>query len=111
MRVGVITPLAEATLANASLVADVVVGDVWAGDKARPLREQGAAAMVGDHPGDMLAAAGAGIPGVGVASGASAPQELRAAGAEVVLASLEELPGWLTGSSRKTGISRSVRSW
>src|SRR5436305_7203886 len=32
-----ITPLAEATLANAGLTADVVAGDLWAAGKALPL--------------------------------------------------------------------------
>jgi phosphoglycolate phosphatase len=94
-----ITPLAEATLANAGLRADVVAGDLWAAGKAVPLHEHGAGAMVGDHPGDMLAAATASIPGLGVTSGASTADELRAAGAVVVFAGLGEFPDWFAGAA------------
>ena len=90
-----ITYLAEATLHHAGLVADVVAGDVWEAGKAVQLVQHGADLYVGDHPADMRAAAAAGIPGVGVASGGSSAEELRAAGAEIVLGSLHGLPAWI----------------
>jgi phosphoglycolate phosphatase len=90
-----IEPLALATLANAGLDADRVFGDVWAEDKAGPLRARRAVCYVGDHPGDMRAAAAAGVPGVGVTSGATTRDELLAAGAHLVVASLDEFPAWL----------------
>jgi phosphoglycolate phosphatase len=55
----------------------------------------GVVAYVGDHPGDMLAAAGAGVPGVAVTSGSSTADELMAAGATVVLESLRDFAAWL----------------
>lgn len=90
-----IEPLAAATLANAGLQSDAVFGGVWSRDKAGPLRASGAVLFVGDHPADMVAAQEAAVPGVGVTSGSSTAQELRAAGAAWVLGSLEEFPGWL----------------
>lgn len=90
-----IEPLARATLLHAGLSADLVYGDVWAEGKAAPLTAAGAVAFVGDHPGDMLAARTAGIPGYGVTSGASSDLELTAAGAVEVVRSLRDLIGRL----------------
>jgi phosphoglycolate phosphatase len=87
--------LALDTLRYAGIAADVVVGEVWSGAKAGPLREHEAIAFVGDHPGDMVAAVTARVPGVGVTTGAADAGALRAAGAAVVLTSLEQFPGWL----------------
>lgn len=49
------------------------------------------AVMVGDTPLDVRAAKAAGARAIGVAGGHASPRELRAAGAERVLASLNEL--------------------
>ncbi|AWT43939.1 MULTISPECIES: HAD family hydrolase [Streptomyces] len=78
------------------LDADVVVGDLWAEQKAEALREYGADVYVGDHVGDVRGARTAGALSVAVASGPCAPEELAEAGADVVLASLDEFPGWLS---------------
>lgn len=72
-----------------------VFGQAWREGKADVLREQGATAYVGDHVHDMEAAQLAGVPGIGVATGPSSPDELRDAGAFVVLTSLETFPEWL----------------
>lgn len=90
-----IEPLALATLANAGLVADRVFGNVWAEGKAEPLRVCDAVCYVGDHPGDMIAATTAEVPGFGVTSGASSRDELIAAGAAHVEPSLVRFPTWL----------------
>jgi phosphoglycolate phosphatase len=90
-----IEPLARETLRHAGLAVDLVFGDVWSTGKAGPLRAAGAVAYVGDHPADMRAAAGAGVPGVAVTSGSSTADELEAEGAAVVLDSLRGFAGWL----------------
>ncbi len=51
----------------------------------------GDAAMVGDTPDDIVAARRAGVLAIGVASGAFSREELAAAGADEVVASLKEL--------------------
>ena len=76
-----IAPLAVDTLRHAGLAADLVVGDLWADQKALPLRQEGAVAYAGDHPRDMSAAREAGVPGYGVTTGASTRDDLVAAGA------------------------------
>ena len=90
-----IRPLAVSTLQHAGLDADAVHGDVFGVGKAGPLREHGATAYVGDHPADMHAATEAAAAAVGVTSGSSTADELKAAGAAVVLQSLEQFPRWL----------------
>ncbi|MCF8032031.1 MAG: HAD family hydrolase [Desulfarculaceae bacterium] len=59
------------------------------------------AAMVGDHPTDMQAAKAAGCLAVGVTSGRVGGEELREAGAEVVLAHAGEVLGFLKGELEK----------
>lgn len=51
--------------------------------------------MVGDTTPDMLAAAAAGVQAIGVLSGFGEEDELRAAGAQLILPSLAELPAAL----------------
>ncbi len=58
-------------------------------------REPHQALMVGDTEFDMVMAAGAGVPAVGVAHGVHPPQRLSAAGAKAVLEDLEALGRWL----------------
>ncbi len=50
---------------------------------------------VGDMPVDVLTARAASIPVVGVPSGSASEEELRAAGPDVLIAHLNELPGLL----------------
>jgi uncharacterized protein len=85
----------HAVLEQVGLTADVVVGDRFAEAKAQVLRELGAQVYVGDHPGDVVAALGADAASVGVATGPTGSTDLLAAGADVVLPSLEPFPEWL----------------
>ncbi|HEY6737921.1 MAG TPA: HAD hydrolase-like protein, partial [Actinopolymorphaceae bacterium] len=77
------------------LDVDHVVGDAWAEQKGVVLREHGAAVYVGDHVGDVRAARHADALAVTVSNGGSPADELRAAGADVVLDDLTAFPGWL----------------
>ncbi len=88
-------PLALATLAHCDLHPDLVAGDVWAADKAGPLREHRAVAYVGDHTGDIEAARAAGVVSIAVTTGPIDAVGLAAA--DHVLASLEELPALIDG--------------
>lgn len=88
-------PAVHATLRHVGLAADEVHGGVFGADKAGPLRRAGVDAFVGDHPGDMVAARAAGVPAVGVSTGPHPASGLLAAGADVVLPGLVDLPEWL----------------
>lgn len=88
-------PNAKLHLAHLGMEPDVVVGDLWAEDKARALREHGAHVYVGDHTGDVRGARAAEALSVAVATGPCSPEELRAAGADVVLPDLTTFPTWL----------------
>ncbi|WP_046734073.1 HAD family hydrolase [Streptomyces humi] len=90
-------PNAKLHLGHLGIVPDAVVGDLWAEQKAVALREHDAGAYVGDHVGDVRGARKAGALAVAVATGPCDAEELRAAGADVVLADLTELPAWLAG--------------
>ncbi|WP_328340669.1 HAD family hydrolase [Micromonospora sp. NBC_00421] len=87
--------LARLHLDHLGLAVDELAGDLFAEEKATSLREHGAALYVGDHVADMAAAGAAGIPGVGVATGPCPADELRAAGAQVVLDDLTGFPAAL----------------
>jgi phosphoglycolate phosphatase len=87
--------VAGLALDAAGLDADIIVGDLFAEAKGDALREHLAWAYVGDHPGDVRAARAAGVHAVVVATGPTSQSELRDAGADVVLASLHDLPGAL----------------
>ncbi|MCX5119144.1 HAD hydrolase-like protein [Micromonospora sp. NBC_00362] len=87
--------LARLHLDHLGLAVDELAGDLFAEQKATALREHGATHYVGDHVADMVAAAAAGVPGIGVATGPCSSDELRAAGAEVVLNELTEFPAAL----------------
>ncbi|MGW7252817.1 HAD family hydrolase [Streptomyces sp. NPDC054834] len=89
-------PNAKLHLAHLGIEPHAVVGDLWAEQKARALREHGAGVYVGDHVGDVRGARTAGALSVAVATGPCDAEELRAAGADVVLDDLTELPAWLT---------------
>ncbi|MBT2387378.1 HAD family hydrolase [Streptomyces sp. ISL-11] len=82
-------------LDHLGLDADALVGDLWAEGKATALRAHGASVYVGDHTGDVRGARTAGALSVAVATGPCDAEELRAAGAEVVLDDLTAFPGWL----------------
>ncbi|KAF3466069.1 haloacid dehalogenase-like hydrolase [Streptomyces sp. Tu 3180] len=89
-------PNAKLHLAHLGIEPDAVIGDLWAEQKALALREHGAAVYVGDHVGDVRGARTAGALSVAVATGPFGPGELRAAGADVVLAGLTEFPRWFS---------------
>jgi len=82
-------------LHHVGLEPDVVVGDLFGADKATALRENGVGVYVGDHTGDVMGALAAGAASVGVTTGPVDAEALRAAGADVVVDSLAELPAWL----------------
>jgi phosphoglycolate phosphatase len=86
------------SLRAAGLDADEVVTFVHGPQKAAVLSRIGAAAYVGDAPADVAAATAAGVIGIGVPTGSFTAADLRAAGAEVVLGSLTEFPGWYARS-------------
>ena len=85
-------PLARAALADLSIEVDAVVGGLWAEAKGEALCEHGATVYVGDHPGDVLAAAAASALCVGVGTGGVPPE-----GADVRLKDLTAFPGWFEG--------------
>jgi phosphoglycolate phosphatase len=87
--------LAKLHLDHLGLAVDELAGDLFAEQKATALREHGATLYVGDHVADMAAARAAGIPGVGVATGPCSQDELRDAGAHVVLDDLTGFPAAL----------------
>ncbi|MGW2491567.1 HAD family hydrolase [Streptomyces sp. NPDC001606] len=89
-------PNAKLHLTHLALEPDVVVGDLWAEQKAEALREYGADVYVGDHTGDVRGARAAGALSVAVATGPCPAGELRAAGADVVLEDLSAFPAWLS---------------
>ncbi len=84
----------EPSLKAAGLEADEVFSFVHGPEKAAVLRRLQAAAYVGDSPPDMAAAVDAGVRAVGVATGSFSVDDLTLAGADVVLGSLAEFPGW-----------------
>jgi phosphoglycolate phosphatase len=59
--------------------------------------------MIGDTAYDMAMARNAGVPGIGVAWGYHHPDELRQAGAEVVLEVYDALPELLLGATARNG--------
>ncbi|MEU1350531.1 HAD family hydrolase [Streptomyces sp. NPDC005795] len=88
-------PNAKLHLTHLGIEPDVIVGGLWAEQKAVALREHGASVYVGDHTGDVRGAQAANAFSVGVTTGPCDEAELRAAGAGVVLTSLTEFPAWL----------------
>ncbi|MER6122201.1 HAD family hydrolase [Streptomyces sp. NPDC001795] len=88
-------PNAKLHLEHLGIQPDAVIGDLWAERKAEALLEHGAAVYVGDHTGDVRGARTADAYSVAVATGPCAADELRAAGADVVLTDLTEFPAWL----------------
>ena len=87
-------PNAWRCLRHVGLEVDAVYGWRLGPAKAEALADEGASVYVGDTPGDMAAARAAGAAAVGVATGPHPREELVAAGAVVVLSSLEEFADW-----------------
>lgn len=91
-------PNALLHLQHLDLPYDRLIGTRWGEGKTEALREEDADVYVGDHIGDMRSAKAAGATAVGVPTGGISAQELREAGADVLLGSLTELPGWLSAT-------------
>ncbi|MGY0232798.1 HAD family hydrolase [Longispora urticae] len=81
-------PQARLHLEYFGLQVTHVVGLAWGDGKADALREHRPVAYVGDHTADMAAARSAGVPAIGVTTGHCTADELRAAGADLVLRDL-----------------------
>ncbi|MEU3538789.1 haloacid dehalogenase-like hydrolase [Streptomyces paromomycinus] len=90
-------PNAKLHLAHLDIGADAVIGSLWAEAKAEALRAHGASVYVGDHTGDVRGAQTADALSVAVATGPCDADELRAAGANVLLDDLTGFPAWLEG--------------
>jgi phosphoglycolate phosphatase len=85
---------ARGCVAHAGLDVDDVAGLVWGAGKGQALEAHGAAVYVGDSPPDVVGARTAGAVAVAVTSGPHDATELREAGAEVVLGSLDGFRPW-----------------
>ncbi|HET8614641.1 MAG TPA: ATP-dependent sacrificial sulfur transferase LarE [Actinomycetales bacterium] len=90
-----VEPAVRLVLDAVGLEADVVAGGLFGGDKGLALAEHGVSVYVGDHVGDVAGARAAGAASVAVTTGPQDGDTLRAAGADVVLTSLTDLPAWL----------------
>ncbi|WP_199856717.1 HAD family hydrolase [Nocardia suismassiliense] len=88
-------PLAQLHIDELGWRIDHLAGDLWSAGKASVLKQERASIFVGDHIGDMRGAQTAGVLAVGVTTGPCDAAELRAAGADVILADLTEFPQWL----------------
>ena len=82
------------SLRAAGLTADELFTHVHGPEKAEVLRSIRAAVYVGDTPPDITAGISAGVRAVGVATGSFTAADLRRAGAQPVLATLEAFPAW-----------------
>ena len=88
-------PNARLHLDHLGIAADEVVGWRYGPAKGEALREHGATVYVGDHLADIEGARVAGAVSVAVATGPISADELRTAGADVVLTDLRDFDGWL----------------
>ncbi len=86
---------ARAHLDALGIEVSAVVGDLWSTAKAAALQSLGAEVFVGDHLGDIAGARAADALAVAVATGPISADDLRAAGADVVLPDLLSFPQWL----------------
>ncbi len=86
---------AQAHLDALGIEVSAVVGDLWSTAKAAALQSLGAEVFVGDHLGDIAGARAADALAVAVATGPISAEDLRAAGADVVLPDLLSFPQWL----------------
>jgi pyridinium-3,5-biscarboxylic acid mononucleotide sulfurtransferase len=88
-------PNARLHLNHLGLDVDELAGWLWGADKAKALLEHGATIYVGDHLGDIEGARAANALSVAVPTGPISAEELRTAGADVVLDDLDGFPAWL----------------
>jgi phosphoglycolate phosphatase len=94
-------PNARRCLAQVGIDADALFGWRFAEAKGETLLEAGAHVYVGDTPNDVRAGITGGAEPVAVATGPHDADELRAAGASVVLSSLAEFPAWLAARAAR----------
>jgi phosphoglycolate phosphatase len=87
-------PNARLCLTHVGLQVDAVFGWLHGEEKGATLAEEGATIYVGDTPPDMHGAKLAEAVAIGVTTGPHSADELRDAGADVVLESLDEFAGW-----------------
>jgi phosphoglycolate phosphatase len=87
----------QPSLDAVGLQADEIFTHVHGPEKAAVLAHVGAAVYIGDTPADMAAGQAAGALAVGVPTGSFTAEQLRAAGAAVVLRSLADFPPWYAG--------------
>ncbi|MEU5439019.1 HAD hydrolase-like protein [Streptomyces sp. NPDC020719] len=87
-------PQAGLHLTHLGIEPDELIGGLWAEAKAEALRAHGASVYVGDHTGDVRGAHTAGALSVAVPTGPIGADELRAAGADVLLADLTHFRPW-----------------
>ncbi|MGV9889680.1 HAD family hydrolase [Streptomyces sp. NPDC003395] len=92
-------PNAKLHLEHLGIEPDAVIGNLWAEQKARALREHGATVYVGDHIGDVRGARLAQALSVAVATGPCSVAELTEAGADVVLDDLTRFAQWFADHS------------
>ncbi len=85
------------SLRAAGLTVDELFTHVHGPEKAEVLRSLKAAVYVGDTPPDIIAGVSAGVRAIGVATGSFTAAELRYAGADLVLGTLEAFPAWYQG--------------
>jgi phosphoglycolate phosphatase-like HAD superfamily hydrolase len=88
--------LAYRCLDTVGLEADEVIGHVHGDEKRDALLEHAAGIYVGDTITDVRSALDASAIAVGVTTGPDDARKLLGAGADVVLDSLDEFPGWLS---------------
>lgn len=88
-------PNAKLHLSHLGIEPDEVIGWLWAEAKGEALRAHGATVYVGDHTGDVRGARTARALSVAVPTGPCDEEELRAAGADVILPDLRAFPAWL----------------
>ncbi|MGC5363201.1 HAD family hydrolase [Streptomyces sp. DT24] len=86
---------AKLHLTHLGIEPDEIIGGLWAEAKAEALLAHDAGIYVGDHTGDVRGARTAGALSVAVTTGPCDADELRAAGADVVLPDLMAFPDWL----------------
>jgi phosphoglycolate phosphatase len=86
-----IPKIAWACLEAVDLPAAVVVGNVTGLQKAQPMVKHHVEAFIGDHPLDMQGTYAAGVPGIGVTTGAHTAAQLMDAGAAWVTDSLTHI--------------------
>jgi phosphoglycolate phosphatase len=87
--------LAHRCLKTVGLKADAVVGHVYGDEKRDVLVAHGASIYVGDTITDVKSAVDASVTAVAVTTGPDDRAALLAAGADAVLDSLKDFPGWL----------------